>query len=168
MTQVDYSPQSADQPWSLTHPDFSTLRFELRPADHWASDYTTSVQRTEILVDKSFAPSTPLEITYNFKIEPGPVTTSDFTTIGQMHAFSNGVPPFEIYLSPGDHMHVLLGNGTPQNHIVSDVYVDPNPLIRDHTYSIKIDTNFADDSSGYLNVWRDGVQIVTSRTHRIW
>ena len=47
-----------------------------------------------------------------------------------------------------------------QNHIVSDVYVDPNPLIRDHTYSMKIDTNFADDSSGYLYVWRDGVQIV--------
>ena len=42
----------------------------------------------------------------------------------------------------------------------SNLYLDPNPLIRGHTYSMKIDTNFADDSTGYLYVWRDGVQIV--------
>ena len=107
-----------------------------------------------------FQPGTPLEITYNFKIEPGPVTTSDWTTIGQMHAASDGVPPFFIQLSPGDYMQVTMGNGTPQNHNYRDAYIDPNPLIRDHTYSMKIDTNFAPDSSGYLYVWRDGVQIV--------
>ena len=47
-----------------------------------------------------------------------------------------------------------------QNIQLTVPYVDPNPLIRDHTYSMKIDTNFANDSSGYLYVWRDGVQIV--------
>ena len=113
-TQVDYSLQSADQPWSLTHPDSSTLRFELRPADHWANDYTTAVQRTEIASRQNLsAPNTPLEITYNFKIEPGPVTTADFTTIGQMHAASNGVPPYWMQLTPGDHMEISLANGTP-------------------------------------------------------
>ena len=111
-------------------------------------------------MSNSFQPGTPLEITYNFNIEPGPVTTSFFTTLGQVHAESDGVLPFFIQLSPGDHMHVTMGNGTPQNHNYRDAYVDPNPLIRGHTYSMKIDTNFATDSSGYLYVWRDGVQIV--------
>ena len=165
MTEVDYNIQSAAQPWSLTHPDSSTLRFELRPEDHWASDYSTAVQRTEIIMHNNgnvqlFQAGTPLEITYNFRIEPGPVTTAYFTTLGQMHAESDGVPPYYIQLTPGDHMEVTLGNGTPQNHHFWNAYVDPNPLIRDHTYSMKIDTNFATDSSGYLYVWRDGVQIV--------
>ena len=165
MTEVDYNIQSAAQPWSLTHPNSSTLRFELRPEDHWASDYSTAVQRTEIIMHNNgnvqlFQAGTPLEITYNFRIEPGPATTAYFTTLGQMHAESDGVPPYYIQLTPGDHMEVTLGNGTPQNHHFWNAYVDPNPLIRDHTYSMKIDTNFATDSSGYLYVWRDGVQIV--------
>ena len=160
MTQVNYELQSADQPWSVTHPNSSTLRFELRPADHWSYDYSTSVQRTEIAVDKDFAPNTPLEITYDFKIEPGPVTTSFFTTLGQMHAASNGVPAYWMQLTPGDHMEISAANGTPANHHEIDLYADPNPLIRGHTYSMKIDVKFSNDSTGYLHVWRDGVQIV--------
>ena len=106
MTQVNYELQSANQPWSVTQPDSSTLRFELRPADHWSFDYSTSVQRTEIAMSNSFQAGTPLEITYNFNIEPGPVTTAFFTTLGQMHAESDGVPPYYIQLAPGDHMEV--------------------------------------------------------------
>ena len=64
------------------------------------------------------------------------------------------------HFSPGDHMQITTAYGSPSNHIGTDVYTDPNPLIRDHTYSMKIESNFADDSSGYLYVWRDGVQIV--------
>ena len=85
--------QDAGQPWSLTAPDSSALRFELRAQDHWSSDYSTSVQRTEINDLQTIAPRTPIELTYNFTVEPGPTSTADWVTLGQMHSVSEGVPP---------------------------------------------------------------------------
>ena len=159
--------EDANQPWSLTAPDSSTLRFELRAGDHWAIDYNNAIeQRTEINDQNLIPPNTPISISYDMTIESG-VNTSGFMAIGQMHSVSEGSPPFFVKLLPGNYMVIVAeyGNGT-QNRTGSgpggeaDVYADKNPLIQGHTYHMQIDMKLSNDSTGYLHVWRDGVEIV--------
>ena len=160
-TSLNYFTMSAHQPWSLTSPDSSTLRFELRAGDHYVDDPSSS-QRSEISPIGSdghfymYPSNTPIEVTYDFKIEAGTPTTANFVTLGQFHDTTSGVPPYFVQLRPGDHMHITIKN----SQFIDDVYADPNPLVRDHTYHMKIDVNFSTTDAGYLQVWRDGVQIV--------
>jgi hypothetical protein len=46
----------------------------------------------------------------------------------------------------------------------AQVYADPNPITRTHNYTMQVQIKFtrAGDNTGFVNVWRDGVQIVNS------
>ena len=64
-------------------------------------------------------------------------------------------------MMPGDHMKITAGYGDgSSNRNIFDLWTDPNPIVRGHTYSMKIDMNLSSDNSGYLHIWRDGVEIV--------
>ena len=167
-SQIGYGIQTFQNQWNLTYPNASTLRFELTPTENFPDAGNPlaspqSVQRAEINLEQTYAPGTPIEISYNFMVEPGTPTTkgTDWTTIGQMHSESEGAPPFWIDLMPGDHMAIVAayGNGT-QNRVQWNAYVDQSPIERGHTYSIVIDMKLSNDGTGYLHVWRDGTEIV--------
>jgi hypothetical protein len=62
----------------------------------------------------------------------------------------------------GEHMQVVLryqapGQTTP-TYVVA--WRDPNPIQRGHAYDMNVQVNFDPNGNGYLNVWRDGAQIV--------
>lgn len=107
-------------------------------------------------------------------------------TIGQFHNNDTQLggatsPTFEIDLQPLDFMSMyiayLTASGQPTNSTFfgtqvvngistsyAQVYADPNPIVRNHNYKMQIQIKFTNpgDNSGFVNVWRDGVQIVNS------
>jgi len=59
-------------------------------------------------------------------------------------------------------MQVVLRYQKPGQTSATEVVAwrDPNPIQRGHSYDMNIQVNFDPNGNGYLNVWRDGAQIV--------
>jgi hypothetical protein len=138
-----------------------------------------------------FAVGQEVNITYDFTMTSTVVHTDPSgITIGQFHndditmgggnpSVAHTSPPIEIDLQPGDQMSIYVGyltaNGPPTNTTAfifeqvvngidisySQVYLDPVNIVRGHTYKMRIQCK-AHPTNGFLNVWRDGVQIVNS------
>ena len=67
-----------------------------------------------------------------------------------------GAPPLSIMLK-GENMEVVLMPGTTASTLL---YHDPNPIERGHAYDFQIQLKFDMNGSGFLDIWRDGVEIV--------
>ncbi|MCK1636934.1 heparin lyase I family protein [Bradyrhizobium sp. 157] len=159
--------QNANQPWSLTKPDSHTLRFEVRPGDHWStagwSDLINNggAERSEVSFSPNYAPGTQVNVSYQLTVEPGAANTAAWLLLNQMHATTQGPPPFAVEMA-GERMQVVLRYKTSGMSSYKEVvaYRDPNPIQRGHAYDMNVQMNFDPNGNGYLNVWRDGVQIV--------
>src|SRR5262249_37797318 len=70
-------------------------------------------------------------------------------------------PPFAIFMS-GEHMEVNIASAATGSTVETDttLYLDPNPIQRGHYYAITIEANFQNNANGFLEVWRDGTEIV--------
>ncbi|WFU79160.1 Ig-like domain-containing protein [Bradyrhizobium sp. CIAT3101] len=147
--------ENAGQPWSLTTPDSHTVRMELRAGDYWADGGNSS--RSEILAANSVANGDVFNATYQMTIEPGTSNVNSglsWLSLTQMYGASGAT--FSIQLK-GEQMAVVVNLNEASE---KQVYLDSNPIQRGHAYSIQIQARFASDSTGYLEMWRDGVQIV--------
>jgi hypothetical protein len=173
-----YRVETAGQSYSLTKPDAQTLRFEIQPGDHAWFD-SGSVDRAE--VDGSaggYIPTgTPVDIRYQFMVEPngsnGSFTnTARWFVTAEIHNADkiSGVstsPPFAIQLA-GDHLQVVARycptDLDPSNDAgkltMLTLWTDPNPLQTGQYYNIQIQANVSNTSSGYLDVWVNGIQVV--------
>ena len=159
--------ENANQPWSLNQLGPNRFRFELRSGDIWPNPGGFT-ERTEINTGGYlYPPATTITVSYNFMLEPGPVNIAPWLVIGQWHSDYNVTnqpahPPFAIYLFNNDVMQIngawAETNSTTENDVT--LFLDTQPLQRGHFYGMKIVTNFMNDSTGYVQVWRDGVQIV--------
>ena len=154
--------ENANQSYSLTEPDSNTLRFEVRPGDHFIDSTWNDVtmdggaERSEIEFSKHYQPDTQINISYGFTLEPGATNTASWMILGQLHGLTGGNPPFAVGLY-GEHMTIIArGPSNAEN----DVYKDPNPIQRGHQYQMNIQVTFGSDGNGTLKVWRDGVAIV--------
>ena len=73
---------NANQSWSLTEPDSHTLRFEVRPGDHYHDETSTGsngglAERSEIeMWRKLYYPDTQVNVAYGFTLEPGAANTA--------------------------------------------------------------------------------------------
>jgi hypothetical protein len=161
--------QNANQPWSLTSPDTHTLRFEVHSGDHWSnanwSDLTqnNAAERSEVALLPQYGEGTQVNLSYQLTVQPGATNTASWLVLNQFHTTSNkvGNPPFAVEMN-GEHLlvvarYMLPGQTTPTKLVI---YRDPKPIQRGQSYDMNIQVNFDNNSSGYLNVWRDGVQIV--------
>jgi hypothetical protein len=181
-----YEVQDAGQSYSLTNPDPQTLRFELHPGDQAWYDAGHAVDRDEIASDVVTPAGTPLNIRYQFMVEPnGPngsfvnTTTTypsggGFFVVGQLHnddwAMGSGIstsPPFSMTFT-GSHLGVdikycptgLNPNNGAGNTKTITLWTDPNPIQAGVYHNIQIQTNMLNTSSGYLQVWVDGTKVV--------
>jgi hypothetical protein len=158
---------NANQPWSLTEPDNHTLRFEVRVGDYWSTSGWSDLindggaGRSEIGLSPTYAPGTQVNVSYQLTVEPGAANTADWLLLNQMHATTQGPPPFAVEMD-GEHMQVVLRYQKPGQTSATEVVAwrDPNPIQRGHAYAMNIQVNFDPNGNGYLNVWRDGAQIV--------
>jgi len=163
----NYLVENADQPWSLEQYEPNLFRFELRSGD--VPPQLGGGERTEISAGGVlYPPGTVVTVTYDFTLEAGPTNIAAWLVIGQWHSdWHSGIvqpahPPMAFFLFGDDRLNIqgvwADTNSTTEHDMT--LYADPNPLQRDHTYAIKIVTNFMNDATGFVQVWRDGVQIV--------
>jgi Polysaccharide lyase len=158
-----YVTENAGQSWSLSSPEADTFRFELRHGDHWSSSYWSdpgNSERDEIAGRTVYPSGTQINIAYDFMVEPGQTNSASgpgrWLVLGQMHEHNvPDSPPFAVELVNGDHMAIDIGT-----HNLMYVYIDPNPIQRGHFYSMNIQVVFASNGNGFLQVWRDGINIV--------
>ncbi|MDH2403174.1 heparin lyase I family protein [Bradyrhizobium sp. SSUT18] len=172
-----YQVQTAGKSYSLTNLDPQTLRFEVQPGDKAWYD-SGPVDRAEIENDTRIPVGTPINISYEFMVEPnGPNgsftnTASSYFILGQLHNDDTvgGVPtspPFYINLV-GDHLQVnalycptgLNPSNAARNLTHLTLWTDPNPIQAGQYNDTKISANVSNNSSGYLGVWMNGTQVV--------
>jgi hypothetical protein len=159
--------QNANQSWSLTEPDTHTLQFSVHSGDHWStagwSDLTmdNGAERSEVALLPQYAQGTQINVAYQLTVQPGLANTAKWLVLNQFHATTEGSPPFSVQMV-GDHMEIDLRYQTAGMSSSTTVvaYRDPNPIQRGHAYDMNVQVNFDPNGNGYLNVWRDGVQIV--------
>ena len=111
---------------------------------------------------------TSITLTYDFMIENGPANIAQWMVMGQWHSDYNSAlvqpvhPPLAIFFFNNDKMTIqgawARTNTTTETDIT--LYADPNSIQRGVFHSMKIFTIFKNDSTGVVQVWRDGVQIV--------
>jgi hypothetical protein len=178
-----YEVQDAGNSYSLTNPDPQTLRFEVQPGDKaWydAADGEAD-DRSEIGADQTIPAGTPINMSYQFMVEPnGPNgsfinTASDWFVAGQMHNDDNSLPfsnvstspPFAIQLD-GDHLQVvarycptgLNPSNSAGNLTMLTLWTDPNPIQAGVYNNIQVQADFSNTGSGYLDVSINGNQVV--------
>jgi Ca2+-binding RTX toxin-like protein len=161
-----YSTQNGNDPYSVSL-DQGAFRFEVRPDDHWATDSASS-ERSEIRGETVYAPGEILSVSYGFMVEPGAANTAtgrggdgSWLILGQFHADDwESQSPFAIEMLK-ERMAIVVRYGDPEHHQYRELYVDTADLQRGRYYEIDIEVRFQNDSTGFLNVWRDGEQIVS-------
>jgi hypothetical protein len=179
---LSYGVENASQPWSITNPDSQTLVYEVRSGDQWAGDIPNCCNRSEIDgTNTRFTPGTEVNVSYNFTMTSTTARSNitSWFTIGDFHNADDDLggstsAPFEIDLQPNDQMSLDIGWLTAHTSSVPTLfsetvngvnisygipYTDPNPIMRGHTYAMRIQAKMH-PTAGFLNVWRDGVQIV--------
>ena len=161
-----YNVQTAGRSYSLTEPDSQTLRFEIHQGDPAWFDGST-IDRSEVQMDNLIAAGMPTNISYQFMVEPGATNTAQWLVTAEMHSndgdLGSGVhtsPPFAIEMQ-GEHLAVVARYGDPATGITTKtLWTDPNPIVRGQYYNIQIQTSVANNSSGFLDVYINGNQVV--------
>ena len=167
---IGYEVETAGKSYSLTEPDNHTLRFEIRPGDYAWYD-SGNVDRSEIERYPRMSPGTPVNIGYQFMLEPGAANTASWFVTGEMHNDDQTLgpnmhtsPPFAIELA-GEHLRVVARycpTGLDPSNAAGNVtnltlWTDPNPIQRGQYNDIQIQANVSNTSSGYLDVKVNGV-----------
>ena len=166
-----FSLQNAGKAWSYSETDegsSQTLRFEVRPDDHWrAADGTK--ERSEVSSGEKLQFGKTYTLSYDFMVEPGARSTEDNVKIGQLHGTpdagdsSNLGPVFAIQLD-GEKMKVVTradADATTSDRVDDHfVYADKADIQRGHWYDMQIVFKLDPFGHGLLEVWRDGVELV--------
>ncbi|MFK4722758.1 hypothetical protein ABIE89_003858 [Bradyrhizobium niftali] len=160
-----YNVQTAGESYSLTEPDSQTLRFEIHAGDPAWFDGST-IDRSEVQMNNLIAVGMPTNISYQFMVEPGATNTAPWLVTAELHSNDGDLgvstsPPFAIEMQ-GEHMAVVARYGNPATGSVTTrtLWTDPNPIVRGQYYNIQIQTSVANNSSGFLDVYINGNQVV--------
>lgn len=145
--------ENANKTWSLTKIDDYTLRMEVRHNDFWSDDGT---ERSEILTDDVALEGGGMNISYEMTIEPGDsfaTQHASWLSLAQTHEGTD--IPWTIQANDELFGVVINLYSSP-----IDAQPNPSPIIRGHTYQIRVESKYSLGNDGYLRMWRDGVQII--------
>ena len=152
-----YEVQNSNKKWSIKSPNEHSLRFEVRPGDQWPSDPPTK-ERSEISGFELFDRDQIVTVSYDMKIKDGAKNKADWMALGQFHSDDpTSSPPVAVEMI-GERMafNLRYSGKTSSKYL----YKDSEPIKRGEYYSIKIEANFENNSSGFLKIWRDGDLLV--------
>ncbi len=156
-----YTAHNGERPWSLGVRDADTFRFEVRSGDQWFQD-PGHKERSEIRGETIYADGDTLNVKYTVMLEPGGANTADWALLNQFHADDDYTsPPFALELI-GERMAIIVRFKTPgeDSETKLELYVDHHNVKRGHYYDFELEVSFDIGGGGFLDVWRDGEQIV--------
>jgi len=179
---VENANVNGNAPSAISETDPHTLRFVLQPGDTWSDDGS---HRTEVGGGTTYAPTSTINTSYQFMIEPGQ-TNKYWTVLGQFHSDDNSpitqgltadYPDFAVELTGpngvghGDYLaiwadYALPGQTTPTAITPSGGaswgfdYVSPTPIVRGQYYSVQVEASFQNNTKGFLEVSINGAQVV--------
>jgi Ca2+-binding RTX toxin-like protein len=164
---VEYGVQNGNYAWSIANPDSQTLRFEVRSGDQWRYDDNRK-ERSEVSSDTIIPAGETIEVSYRFMIEPGEanqatgaIGTGNWLTLGQFHSEDGESSSVFAVEMIGEKMAIRAAYKLPgQDYVAWYAFKDSQDIVRGKYYEMDIRVNFANDQTGFLEVWRDGVQIV--------
>jgi len=177
---------NGNAPWAIKQIDSHTLRFQLQPNDVWADNDS---HRSEISGGTVFSPTSTINLSYQFTVQPGFNDTSNnlaWQILGQFHGDDNnatyqsiqgGSPPFAFHLTgangvgEGDYLaiqafYALPGQTSwtaatlPGDQLNGYLWVSPTPIVRGQPIDVQLEANFQNNSNGFLEVWINGQQVV--------
>ena len=182
---VENANVNGNAPWAVTQLDSHTLRFQVRPGDLWPDNGSA---RSEISGGTLYSATQTVDLSYQFTVQPGFNDTSGniaWQIIGQFHAddgdatyqsISGGNPILAFHLTDasgnggGDYLAIQAFYALPgaksftaatlPNDLNGYLYISPTPIVRGQPYDIQVEANFQNNSSGFLEVWLNGKQIV--------
>lgn len=148
--------------------DLHTLSFTLLPTDVWDTFGPTGC-RTEIETATTFIDGQTLNVTYEFKLPASnPVNdafgSAGWTTIGDVHDAGSTSVPYNQFLgnwSSNSHAEAFTAT-IKSNGTQTDAYEGSSDLTRDvwHTLDIKLKLVAAGGTTGLLQTWLDGIQVI--------
>ena len=158
---VSVSALNANKAWSLVKIDDYTLEMTTKQGDFWSTSGwsdSPSANRSEIEAPHSTVGN--LTVTEKFTVMPGPISTASFVDINQYASDASGQPsPFAFTLKENtDFLQVILQSPTSN---WNRVWRDSKAVTRGKEYDFKLVANLG--TSGKVDVWLDGTQIVTYR-----
>ena len=156
--------QNASKAWSLTQLDDYAVRLEVRAGDLWVNPHYNDAgnNRNEVAYgDLNGATIYPegvqLNLSMTVTIEPGPVSTSGWCDLAQLHSTTNTPPsPFYINLDKGDFLNVIIQSPTIP---YKSIYRSPQPVVRGKAMNLRAEVMMKPAGGGYARVWLDNVQI---------
>ena len=179
---LDYWAQNAKRPWSLRIGGSPPCieRFEVRSGDVWYADILNQggkQERSELSLDDPGSPSayhTDVWTAYQFKIEPGPVSSAPWVVLGDWHALKE---PGDAGLSSSWQLEMLKGDilafntqTSPDRPVRTNpppnlVWKSTVPVTRGVWHSLVSRTVFdwRPGGPGAIDVWLDGAKIVNFR-----
>ncbi|KAB0680299.1 hypothetical protein F6X38_08970 [Aureimonas leprariae] len=120
-------------------------------------------ERTQLASKTLFGNKEPVEVGFNFKLDPGSPNTANWLVLGQLHLaewtgnLTGYSPPFELGMT-GEKMKLTVRyTGTDGKPVAKVVYTDLKNIERGHDYKFDIKAVFDPDGNGRLVVTRDGV-----------
>jgi Ca2+-binding RTX toxin-like protein len=163
----EYGVQNGNYAWSIANPDSETLRFEVRSGDQWRYDDSRK-ERSEVSSDTLMDHGETITVNYRFMVEPGEankatgaIGTGNWLTLGQFHSNDGGSSSTFAVEMIGEKMAIRAAYKLPgQDYVAWYAFKDSQDIVRGKYYDMTIQVKFANDESGFLDVWRDGVQIV--------
>lgn len=162
--------QNAGQPWNYAV-NGASARFEVRPGDSLPGDGKVK-ERSEIATSLRMKPGRPYEIAFSLMVEPGPLNTARWMTLTQIQSTPDPgepghSPPFAIEMV-GERMRIITRDDP--NRVASREtttyrahYTDGRPIERGRWYRMLIRVKFGPGGDGFLQVFRDGQQLVDYR-----
>lgn len=165
-TLVDYSWYStyATDPYSVTYPDQSTLRLELRSGDHAPWDATCDLAGLDGWA-RMFDNASTTTVDYGLTIS-GDAIQAQWILAGEFHNNDGQVgrstnPPLSIHLEAGVFSVWAVDQGaTRADDRFMRLFQDDQPIVFGREYDFHIEANFQDSPAGFVEIFLDGEQIV--------
>jgi hypothetical protein len=168
-----YRIESAEKDWSFT-PARNVDRFEVRNGDKWVNEAVVNPSnRTELRYagvagGPSYLPfSTDVWLSYALRIEEGdPI--NGWALFGQFHATGDAgdgrLSPVWALEVVGTTMHVRTRSSTldPTTAAQTNIVQHTSQFLRGQWYRFVARLRFEKGTGGYMQLWKDGVQIFNS------
>lgn len=165
--EIRHRVHNSGAPWALRETG-GTLRFEVRPGDHWSTD-GSGKERSELYYPQKFDLRRTYDLGFALMVERGPGNTASWLTLAQLQSTFDPQepghsPPFAIELR-GEKMRIISRDSaakiaSPKDTSYRFHFEDRQSIKRGRWYRMKLRVRFDPGQDGLLQVWRDGRQIV--------